>query len=67
MGKLHVKISKFRPDVKKSNNSPVSWALKRCVRQMTMGVGALESSDRDEPCKYLGHVLLTSRKFFRSS
>ena len=33
---------------------------------MTMRVGALETPDLPGPYRYLGHILLTSRKFVRS-
>ena len=35
------------------------------MRRMAMGVGAFESPDPGAPSRYLKHILLSSRKFFR--
>ena len=37
------------------------WSMCR----MAMGVGAFESPDPEAPSRYLKHILLSSRKFFR--
>ena len=35
------------------------------MRRMAMGVGVFESPDPGAPSRYLKHILLSSRKFFR--